>query len=131
MKRFMLFGGEDYYPNGGFDDFLADGDAVTELIPGPHETSRFEAEDGNWYATYGYRWGDHKIDWYQIVDSESRKIVVRGSEERRKVAPKRKFVRRQSASREYCRRDRDSAARRAKSRWYAEPAFTFSDPVIE
>lgn len=32
MKRFLLFKGDDYYPQGGFDDFVGSYDTVDEAM---------------------------------------------------------------------------------------------------
>jgi hypothetical protein len=31
MKRYLLFAGQDYYPQGGWDDFVIDSDSVQSL----------------------------------------------------------------------------------------------------
>ena len=32
MKRYLLFGGDDYYPAGGWGDFLGDFDSVPDAV---------------------------------------------------------------------------------------------------
>ena len=56
MKRFLLFGGDCYYPCGGWDDFVSDfetlhdAEAAVEQLP---------------------------EDWHQIVDTKGMRIVHR------------------------------------------------------
>lgn len=57
MKRYLLFAGEHYYPEGGWADFHQDFDSLRE------------AEDKA--ATFG-----HGIDWWHIVDSQTKDRVV-------------------------------------------------------
>jgi len=54
MKRFLLFGGDQYYPQGGWQDFK--GDFTTE------KDALREAAQWGW-------------DWYQIVDAQKGEIV--------------------------------------------------------
>jgi menaquinone-dependent protoporphyrinogen IX oxidase len=51
MKRYLLFAGEDYYPRGGWSDFIGDFDTIDEAK--------------NYKIEY--------IDWIQIVDLETGK----------------------------------------------------------
>lgn len=55
VGRYLLFGGADYYPGGGMDDFIASSDSITELV----ERTRTE-------------W----TDWYQIVDHRTMQVVA-------------------------------------------------------
>lgn len=57
MKRFLLFVGRQYYPVGGWDDFV-----------GSYDTLK-EAED----ALLGVR-----KDWWQIVDGEKGEQIATG-----------------------------------------------------
>lgn len=59
MKRFLLFAGEDYYPIGGWNDFLGDFDTVAEA-KGVGE---------------GYREGS-ALCWWHVVDTEAAAIVT-------------------------------------------------------
>jgi hypothetical protein len=47
LKRFLAFGGDNYYPGGGWDDFIGDYDTIEQA----------EAA------------GKH-CDWHHVVDSE-------------------------------------------------------------
>ena len=49
MKQFLLFAGDDYYPAGGWDDFIASFDLQKE------------AEDFMYQCNTRY-------DWYHIID---------------------------------------------------------------
>lgn len=53
LKRFLLFSGSDYYPGGGWDDFVASFDTLEE------------AKDRK----------SHR-DWNQMVDSETGEAVL-------------------------------------------------------
>ena len=55
MKRYMVFSGEDYYPNGGMEDFDKDFDIIEEAI-------EFAKKQ--------------KGDWIQIYDIVSKQIIV-------------------------------------------------------
>jgi hypothetical protein len=56
MKRYLLFAGDEYYPTGGWGDFISDFDTLEEakkdLLSG-----RFDK------------------DWYQIVDTQNKEVV--------------------------------------------------------
>jgi hypothetical protein len=54
MKRYLLFGGERYYPSGGWEDFREDFDRRT---------------DANNAALKLHS------DWWQIVDTKTKKII--------------------------------------------------------
>jgi hypothetical protein len=58
MKRFMLFGGDRFYPLGGMEDFIKDFDAISE--------------------TYDYLLRmDTRCEWWQIYDTSVRGIKDR------------------------------------------------------
>ena len=59
MKRYLLFAGDDYYPAGGWGDFVDSYDSVAEAI-----------------AALGA--GDRRYDWFHVVDSQTGKIEVFG-----------------------------------------------------
>jgi len=54
MKRYLLFTGNDYYPEGGWGDFGGDFDTIEEI----KHTEKYMVED-----------------WYQIVDTETMLLV--------------------------------------------------------
>ncbi len=56
MKRYLLFGGEIYYPSGGWKDLLGSADSLEELMEQPVETF---------------------IDWLHIVDTSNDGKIVR------------------------------------------------------
>lgn len=56
MKKFLVFTGSDYYPNGGMGDFRADFDTLDEAL-------KFLVNDRETW------------DWKQIYNTETRKIV--------------------------------------------------------
>lgn len=53
VGRYLLFGGADYYPGGGMDDFIKSGDSIEELV----RCARLE-------------------DWYQVVDHRTMRVVA-------------------------------------------------------
>jgi hypothetical protein len=60
MKKFLLFGGYTYYPNGGWGDFINSFDTLEEakeVIIKPAES--FETKE----------------DWYHVVDSNNGQII--------------------------------------------------------
>jgi len=58
MKRYLLFYGSYYYPDGGWNDFEGDYDTVEEAM------DDFILE--------------HSDDWYQIIDSTNGTMVKYG-----------------------------------------------------
>jgi hypothetical protein len=54
MKRYLLFGGDHYYPFGGWEDFAEDFSSV--------ESAKKYTEN-------------HFKDWWHIVDGKNKKIV--------------------------------------------------------
>ena len=57
MKRFLLFCGENYYPNGGWADFKGDFDSLEEAFQGAFKS---------------------KSDWYHIVDAQDARLILNG-----------------------------------------------------
>ena len=57
MNRYLLFAGENYYPFGGFADYVGSRNSITEV--------KEELLNNNSY------------DWWHIVDSEKGIIVER------------------------------------------------------
>lgn len=55
MKQYLLFGFDQYYPSGGWNDFLDSFDSVEEATMDCH------------------KYGDH--EYYQIVDSQTGDVV--------------------------------------------------------
>ncbi len=58
MKRFLLFAGDDYYPSGGWGDFVGSYDSVEEAIP------------------------DAYSEWAHIVDTATGDVVREGTRPR-------------------------------------------------
>lgn len=63
MMRYILFAGETYYPGGGWNDFVADGDTVEEL---ELITKKMEGADNS----------SHDWDWWHIVDTQQDEVVA-------------------------------------------------------
>jgi hypothetical protein len=60
MKRYMLFAGDQFYPNTAWADFRGDFDSVEEaraIVDAAAKT-------------------DDYFDWHQIVDAETKQVVV-------------------------------------------------------
>lgn len=64
MKRYWLFAGKEYYPNGGMEDYKADFDSVEDAKAAFDSAQAAEEKD--------YR----KSDWAHIADSHTGKIVM-------------------------------------------------------
>ena len=65
MLQFVLFGGENYYPAGGWGDFQDTYATLEEAVAG-----------GSVYLNEGYgRW---YTSWYHVVDLSTRSIVAQG-----------------------------------------------------
>ena len=57
MKRYLVFGGEAYYPAGGWGDFLEDADDLKEVVCILKR---------------------NHTEWFQIVDTETMKEIEEG-----------------------------------------------------
>ena len=67
MKRFLVFAGDAYYPEGGMHDFQEDFDTL-------EEAKSFEAKiKQEFKSIWGDNWKDYK--WIAIWDSEIRDYV--------------------------------------------------------
>lgn len=53
--QYLVFGGENYYPKGGFEDFLFESDSMEDI------TERLEPLND--------------LDWFQIVTQDNFKII--------------------------------------------------------
>lgn len=60
MKRFVIFSGDEYYPRGGWEDFVGSTDTLSEAMD-------HEAEGRDPRRINGY--------WSHIVDMETQTIV--------------------------------------------------------
>lgn len=64
MKRYLLFGGNNYYPSGGAEDFINDFDSIEEtnqcIIQRSSEEKEFFTECDI---------------WYNILDTENRILI--------------------------------------------------------
>jgi hypothetical protein len=60
MKRFLVFAGDFYYPSGGWGDFQGDFDSIDEA------KDKLLKIHKDW-------------EWSQVIDSETKKEVVEGS----------------------------------------------------
>lgn len=67
MKRYWLFGGIQYYPSGGFEDFKKSYDTLDRAL---NEARHLEFN----YIDYPNQ-SDY-LAWFQVFDSETREIVA-------------------------------------------------------
>lgn len=68
LKRFLAFYGSNYYPSGGWEDFLIDCDELEEA-----KQKLLEKELKSRPPEHGYNtW---EFSWAQIFDTETQKIV--------------------------------------------------------
>lgn len=72
MKRYLLFRGETYYPNGGWEDFGGEFDSVDEAICSMDDRSYEYSfrERGRVFSS------KHTADWAHVVDASSGKVVA-------------------------------------------------------
>jgi len=56
MKRYLLFGGDNYYPSGGWYDFIDSFDTAAE--------AQAAAEQ------------EHRTEWWHVIDGTTGKTVV-------------------------------------------------------
>jgi len=68
MERYLAFLGDDYYPNGGMNDFLSDHKTVEEAKMAIEKEVEKEAK----YHDNEYLWEQR---WAHIYDTVERKIV--------------------------------------------------------
>lgn len=58
MKKYLLFAGDNYYPNGGFDDIKMSGNSIKECIA--------------YYDTYIKQFSfGHSCTWGHIIDRDT------------------------------------------------------------
>jgi len=63
--RYLLFGGSCYYPSGGMNDLITKSNDRSLLVK---IVEQLTEEDEN---------GIGEIDWYQIYDQETEKIIIK------------------------------------------------------
>ncbi len=82
MKRFLLFAGSSYYPDGGWGDFIGHYDTEEEIkieetfyplrerssySAGPRGDKAFAAQP----VHEGWSVNGEKCDWYHVIDTET------------------------------------------------------------
>ena len=78
MNRYIVFGGDYYYPVGGWSDFRSSWERAEEAIG---EADRLTAHEE---VTVGsYTFNRSECDWVQVVDVETGSIVYTGQKEGR------------------------------------------------
>lgn len=68
--RYLLFGGDKYYPLGGWQDYKAGFDDLVRAL---------EVAAGNTYTAATGRTAVRDWEWWQIVDLETGRIVKEGT----------------------------------------------------
>jgi hypothetical protein len=63
VKRYLLFAGSTYYPDGGAEDFVGDFDSI--------ERSEFKAFEHDKNT-------DRRLDWWHVFDTQEKKICLQG-----------------------------------------------------
>lgn len=72
MKRFLIFFGEQYYPSGGMEDFIAEADTLETSIEYVRERIKKELIE---YPMYEDESDLLQYRWSHIYDCERMKIV--------------------------------------------------------
>lgn len=60
-KKYLVFAGHNYYPSGGWDDFISSHSSLDEAIDAAKKEKEMEA-----------------YDWWHVVDFETGSIVEKG-----------------------------------------------------
>lgn len=66
MKRFLVFSGDNYYPQGGFDDFRSDHDTIEEA------KQAAESANGDWAQVADTQTGEYSTYTYDYRIKEKR-----------------------------------------------------------
>jgi hypothetical protein len=74
MKNYALFAGNNYYPDGGADDFVAYFDSHTSAIA---HAEALEKEWEDYKHDYTLPTPKHQTDWWHVTETTSMKIVAR------------------------------------------------------
>lgn len=74
QKRFILFAGDHYYPEGGWDDFQGFFDTAEEAFAKAKEKIIFEDNSGS-----------YSFDWYNVVDALTWEVVIEDTDETKLV----------------------------------------------
>lgn len=85
MKNLLLFGGENYYPDGGFDDFLGDFDNMQDVekrIKLAIKSYIISEKDGA--GLEGLELNPYVAHWFHVFDIAQKKIVWRGEADNEK-----------------------------------------------
>ena len=64
MKKYLLFAGEDYYPEGGWNDFITDSDNIYSLV----SDAKTLLKPSEKYVHY---------DWYHILSPDRKTLLKR------------------------------------------------------
>ncbi len=80
MKRYLLFGGDIYYPNGGWDDFVADGDTVESVTPTMVPQEWNQTRRGGKTRRIYPMFNASRLEWFHIIDSETMQQIAEGSQ---------------------------------------------------
>ena len=76
MNRYVVFGGDYYYPCGGWSDFRAAYPAKEDAL---EEAKRLVAHEEVTVGSYTYNRAE--CDWVQVVDMDEQVIIADGQKE--------------------------------------------------
>ena len=77
MKRYLAFFGDNYYPEGGMNDFAGDFDTYAEAMNCIEETLSIEKQLLEGYYENKKKWCNH---WADVYDTKERKTIFSTSD---------------------------------------------------
>lgn len=82
MNRYVIFAGSDYYPQGGFDDFVADFSKLSDAIKFVDEIDEIDEESAEWCHIVDMRKKEKIKQFERSCDvSESNEVICTKWEE--------------------------------------------------
>jgi hypothetical protein len=78
LKRFALFGGDRYYPNGGWNDLVMTSDLLTDVTPSVEQGNAYDAVNGGIHRSQHFALGGQSLDWWQIIDLTTGEKLLSG-----------------------------------------------------
>jgi hypothetical protein len=75
MKRYLLFMGDDYYPEGGMNDFVGDYDTVEDAIQAEKEEHLKSFTPTSIYSESEFLQSKRQYCWSHVYDTESKEKV--------------------------------------------------------
>lgn len=74
--RYMLFGGETWYPQGGAQDLLLVHDDLQIVMNSISPNEKFEEEQNLWLVNANGKITD--VEWFQVLDTKELRVIVMG-----------------------------------------------------